>query len=94
MVDTGTTSDFATAACGPIGFVGLVVPHLCRLLLGVDYRLILPGSALAGAVLLILADVAGRLVARPAELDVGIVTAFVGAPVFILIVRRRRVSAL
>ena len=84
----------ATAACGPIGFVGLVVPHLCRLLLGVDYRLILPGSALAGAVLLILADVAGRLVARPAELDVGIVTAFVGAPVFIWIVRRRRVSAL
>ncbi|WP_299844061.1 iron ABC transporter permease [uncultured Jannaschia sp.] len=83
-----------TAACGPIGFVGLVVPHLCRLLLGVDYRAILPGSALAGAVLLLLADIAGRLVARPAELDVGIVTAFVGAPVFIWIVRRKRVAAL
>ncbi|QDC08049.1 iron ABC transporter permease [Oceanicola sp. D3] len=83
-----------TAACGPIGFVGLVVPHLCRLLLGVDYRWILPASALSGAVLLLLADVAGRIVARPAELDVGIVTAFIGAPVFIWIVRRKRVAAL
>lgn len=83
-----------TAACGPIGFVGLVVPHLSRLLLGVDYRWILPASALSGAVLLILADVAGRLVARPAELDVGIVMAFLGAPVFIWIVRRKRVTAL
>ena len=84
----------ATAACGPIGFVGLVVPHLCRLLFGVDYRWILPFSALGGAILLTLADVLGRLVARPAELDVGIVTAFIGAPVFIWIVRRRKVSAL
>ncbi|XDA98107.1 iron ABC transporter permease [Sulfitobacter sp. LCG007] len=84
----------ATAVCGPIGFVGLVVPHLARLLFGVDYRLILPASALLGAILMLLADVAGRIVARPAELDVGIVTAFVGAPVFIWIVRRRRVAAL
>lgn len=83
-----------TAICGPIGFVGLVVPHLCRLLVGIDYRWILPVSALSGAVLLLFADVLGRLVARPAELDVGIVTAFVGAPVFIWIVRRKKVSAL
>lgn len=83
-----------TAICGPIGFVGLVVPHLCRLLVGVDHRWLLPFSAMAGAVLLVLADVAGRIVARPAELDVGIVTAFVGAPVFIWIVRRRRVREL
>lgn len=83
-----------TAVCGPIGFVGLVVPHLSRLLLGVDYRWVLPASALSGAALLLLADVLGRLVARPAELDVGIVTAFVGAPVFIWIVRRKRVAAL
>ena len=83
-----------TAACGPIGFVGLVVPHLSRLALGVDYRWILPASAASGAVLLVLADVAGRVVARPAELDVGIVTAFIGAPVFIWIVRRKRVAAL
>lgn len=83
-----------TAACGPIGFVGLVVPHLCRLILGVDYRWILPASVLSGAALLVFADVAGRMVARPAELDVGIVTAFIGAPVFIWIVRRKRVAAL
>jgi ABC-type Fe3+-siderophore transport system, permease component len=83
-----------TAVCGPIGFVGLVVPHACRLLFGVDYRWVLPLSALTGALLLISADVLGRLIARPAELDVGIVTAFVGAPVFIWIVRRRRVGTL
>lgn len=84
----------ATAACGPIGFVGLVVPHLCRLLVGVDHRWLLPFSALTGAVLLITADVLGRILARPTELDVGIVTAFVGAPVFIWIVRQRRVRDL
>lgn len=84
----------ATAICGPIGFVGLVVPHACRLLAGVDYRVILPLSALAGAVLLMLADVAGRLIASPSELEAGVITAFVGAPVFIAIVRRKKVRAL
>lgn len=83
-----------TAVCGPIGFLGLVVPHLCRLLAGNDHRWLLPFSALAGAGLLTLADIAGRIVARPAELDVGIVTALVGAPVFIWIVRRQRVRDL
>ena len=83
-----------TAICGPIGFVGLVVPHLCRLVLGVDHRWLLPASALTGAALLIFSDVLGRIIARPAELDVGIVTAFVGAPAFIWIVRRRRLRAL
>jgi iron complex transport system permease protein len=84
----------ATAACGPIGFVGLMVPHLCRLLVGVDHRWLLPFSALTGAGLLILADVLGRIIARPSELAVGIVTAFVGAPFFIWIVRRQRVREL
>lgn len=83
-----------TAVCGPIGFVGLVVPHACRLLAGGDYRWLLPFSALGGAVLLTFSDVAGRLVAHPSELDVGIVTAFIGAPVFIWIVRNRKVGAL
>ena len=81
-------SGATTALCGPIGFVGLVVPHACRLLFGVDYRWIMPFSALGGALLLLLADVAGRVIARPAEVDAGIVTAFLGAPVFIWIVRR------
>ncbi|PTW50223.1 FecCD family ABC transporter permease [Rhodovulum kholense] len=83
-----------TAICGPIGFVGLVVPHVCRLLVGVDHRWQLPFAALSGAILLLSADVAGRVLARPSELDVGIVTAFLGAPFFIWVVRRRRLRAL
>ena len=84
----------ATAVAGPIIFVGLMVPHLCRLLVGVDHRWLMPFSALAGACLLLAADVIGRVVARPGELDVGIVTALIGAPWFILIVRRSRSRAL
>ncbi|MEQ6897254.1 iron ABC transporter permease [Microbacterium sp. KR10-403] len=84
----------ATAVAGPIGFVGLVIPHLCRLLVGSDHRWLLPFSAIAGAGLLVAADVAGRLVARPSELDVGIVTALIGAPFFIWIVRRQKVREL
>jgi iron complex transport system permease protein len=84
----------ATAVAGPIGFVGLVVPHLCRLLVGVDHRWMLPFSALTGACLLIASDVVGRIVARPTELDVGIITALIGAPFFIAIVRRQKVREL
>ena len=83
-----------TAICGPIGFVGLVVPHLCRLLVGVDNRWLLIFSALVGACLLLSADVLGRIISRPSELSVGVVTAFVGAPFFIWIVRRQRVREL
>ncbi|MBD9498664.1 FecCD family ABC transporter permease [Ensifer adhaerens] len=83
-----------TAVCGPIGFLGLVVPHACRMLIGVDHRWLLPFSALAGACLLLAADVVGRTVARPSEIDVGIVTALIGAPFFIWIVRRQRVREL
>ncbi|HXH32975.1 MAG TPA: iron ABC transporter permease [Plantibacter sp.] len=84
----------ATAVTGPIGFVGLVVPHACRLVVGVDHRWLLPFSAIVGAVLLTSADILGRVVARPAEIDVGIITALIGAPIFIAIVRRQKVSAL
>ena len=84
----------ATAVAGPIAFVGLIVPHVCRLLIGIDHRWLLPYAALLGAILLTLADVIGRLVARPEEIDVGIITAFVGAPFFIWIVRRQKVRAL
>jgi iron complex transport system permease protein len=84
----------ATAIAGPIGFVGLVVPHLCRLLVGTDHRWLLPFSALTGAALLVAADTLGRVVARPAEIEVGIVTALLGAPFFIAIVRRQKVREL
>ncbi|MBK4216818.1 iron ABC transporter permease [Paracoccus caeni] len=83
-----------TAVCGPIGFVGLVVPHLCRLLIGIDHRWLLPFSALIGACLLLASDIIGRIIARPNELEVGIVTAFIGAPFFIWIVRRQRLRDL
>jgi iron complex transport system permease protein len=84
----------ATAVAGPIAFVGLVIPHLCRLLVGTDHRWLLPFCAIAGAGLLVAADVIGRVVARPEEIEVGIITAFIGAPVFIWIVRRQKVREL
>jgi iron complex transport system permease protein len=84
----------ATAACGPIVFVGLMVPHVVRSFAGPDLRWILPFSAVLSPVLLLGADVVGRLVARPAEIQVGIVTAIIGGPVFIYLVRRRKVTQL
>ncbi|WP_346620523.1 iron chelate uptake ABC transporter family permease subunit [Blastococcus montanus] len=84
----------ATATAGPIAFVGLVVPHVVRALTGPDHRWLLPCSGLLGAALLLAADVVGRIVARPAELQVGIVLALIGAPFFIALVRRRRTMAL
>ena len=80
----------ATAACGPIGFVGLVVPHVARRLGGVDYRWVVPYSGLLGGIGLTLADVIGRVVVPPGELQVGIVTALVGGPAFVILVRRSR----
>jgi len=80
----------ATAACGPIGFVGLVVPHLARRIGGIDYRWVVPYSGLLGALLVTVTDVIGRLVVRPAELQVGIVMALIGGPAFVLLVRRTR----
>ena len=73
-----------------IGFIGLVVPHLMRLLVGPDHRLLLPASALAGASLLLLADLLARLLLAPAELPIGIVTALLGAPFFIYLLLRGR----
>ncbi|MFJ3336002.1 FecCD family ABC transporter permease [Streptomyces sp. NPDC086766] len=84
----------ATAACGPIVFVGLMVPHAVRSFTGPDLRWILPYAALLAPVLLLGADVVGRIAARPAELQVGVVTAIIGGPVFILLVRRRRTARL
>lgn len=84
----------ATAAAGPIGFIGLMVPHIARSITGPDYRWILPYSALTGAVTLLAADIIGRLVMRPGELQAGIVIALLGAPVFIWLVRNRKMVSL
>jgi len=84
----------SVAAAGPIIFVGLVAPHVCRLVVGLDHRWLLPFSAVLGAVLLTVADVLGRVVARPDEIDVGILAALVGAPFFIYIVRKQKVREL
>lgn len=80
----------ATAATGPIAFVGLAVPHVVRALIGGDFRTCMPLALLAGPTLLLLADVLGRFLLRPAELMVGVVTAFVGAPFLFHAVRRMR----
>ncbi|MEQ4721641.1 iron ABC transporter permease [Nonomuraea sp. B19D2] len=84
----------ATAAAGPLWFVGLIVPHAVRALVGPDQRWVLPYSALAAPVLLLGADVVGRVIARPGEVQVGIVWAVIGAPIFIALARRKRVAAL
>ncbi|MFF3502872.1 FecCD family ABC transporter permease [Streptomyces sp. NPDC003247] len=84
----------ATAACGPIVFVGLMVPHVVRSFTGPDLRWIMPYAALLSPVLLLGSDVIGRVVARPSEVQVGIITAVIGGPVFIFLVRRRRTAQL
>lgn len=84
----------AVAAAGPIGFVGLVVPHAARVWFGPDQRWLLPASGLAGAALLLFCDTIGRIVARPGEVQVGIMTAAIGGPAFILLVRRTRMAQL
>ncbi|MEN3584031.1 iron chelate uptake ABC transporter family permease subunit [Streptomyces sp. ZYX-F-203] len=84
----------ATAAAGPIGFVGLVVPHVARFVVGADQRWVLAYSMLFAPVLLLGADVLGRVLGAPGEIQVGIVTAFLGAPLFIALCRRRRLVML
>lgn len=79
----------SVAVCGPIGFVGLIVPHIARYLMGNDYRLLIPFSALGGAILLTAADIVSRFISFPSETPVGIVTALIGAPYFVYLARRR-----
>ena len=84
----------ATALAGPIAFVGLLVPHGVRIVLGSDYARVLPFSAAVGAVFVVLADTVGRVVLPPAEVQVGIMTAVVGVPVFLALLRRGRLGGL
>ena len=80
----------ATAACGPIVFVGLMVPHVVRAITGPDLRWLLPYSAVLAPVVLLGADVLGRILARPGEIQVGVVTSVVGGPVFLYFLRRAK----
>jgi len=82
---TGVVVSFS----GIIGFVGLIVPHLMRMILGPDHRLLIPASALGGAVFLVAADTVARTIISPSELPVGVITAFLGAPFFIYLLRKR-----
>lgn len=84
----------AVAVVGPIVFVGLVVPHVARAITGPDHRWLLPYSMLLSPILVLAADIIGRVIGRPGEVDVGIVVAFIGAPFFIALVRRRRLAEL
>ncbi|MCM3361502.1 MULTISPECIES: FecCD family ABC transporter permease [Niallia] len=84
----------ATALAGPIGFIGLLATHVIRLLIGPDLRYIIPMSAVAGAIILTISDVCGRLLGSPGELEVGVVTAFIGAPILILITMKAKMRAL
>jgi iron complex transport system permease protein len=79
----------AVSVSGAIGYVGLLVPHVMRMLFGSDYRILIPASALGGAIAIVAADTLARTVASPTELPVGAMTAIVGAPVFIYLLRRR-----
>ena len=83
---------FSVTTAGVIGFIGLVVPHLVRLVAGSDHRIVLPASALAGGTLLVIADTLARTVIAPRQLPVGALTALIGVPLFLVLMRRRRES--
>jgi iron complex transport system permease protein len=89
-------ASLATAVCvaitGLIGFVGLIVPHICRLMFGSDYRIVLPMSVIVGAIFLTFADLAARMLLAPQEIPVGILTAAIGAPFFLFLLRRHQTS--
>ncbi|SDM17696.1 FecCD family ABC transporter permease [Sediminibacillus halophilus] len=83
-----------TALAGPIGFIGLLATHVMRLIMGPDMRFIIPMSAISGAIILTISDVCGRLLGSPGELEVGVVTAFIGAPILIILARKAKVRSL
>jgi len=88
-VAASVLTGLAVSVSGAIGYVGLLVPHVMRMMFGTDYRLLIPASALGGAILIVLADTLARTVVAPTELPVGAMTAIAGAPVFIYLMRRK-----
>ena len=84
----------AVSISGIIGFIGLIIPHIARILVGPDHRILIPSSALAGAIVLILCDTIARTIVRPAELPVGIITSLIGGPFFVYLIRKRKRSVI
>jgi iron complex transport system permease protein len=89
FVSASLATSAAVSLAGPIGFVGIVVPHLVRLLVGVDHRIVLPASALFGASFLVACDLAARTLMAPVEIPVGVITALLGGPFFLWLLVRR-----
>ncbi|MFC0623473.1 FecCD family ABC transporter permease [Kribbella deserti] len=92
LLATSLLTGAVVAVSGGIGFVGMVVPHICRLIVGADHRRLLPVATLGGAIFLVLVDIVARTAAAPQELPIGIVTAAIGAPFFLWLLRRRPVG--
>ena len=90
FVSASLATGAAVSVGGPVGFIGIIVPHLVRLIVGADHRVVLPASALFGAAFLVLCDVVSRTVMAPLELPVGIITALIGGPFFLWLLMRRR----
>jgi iron complex transport system permease protein len=84
----------AVSISGIIGFIGLIIPHIARILVGPDHRILIPSSALAGAIVLILCDTIARTIVRPAELPVGVITSLIGCPFFVYLIRKRKRSVI
>lgn len=82
-------SGAAVAVAGPVGFIGLVTPHMARYLVGIDYRKVVPIAALLGAILVVAADMAARLISPPFEMPLGAVTALIGVPFFLYLANRK-----
>jgi iron complex transport system permease protein len=89
LVSASLATGASVSLAGPVGFVGIIVPHLVRLIVGADHRLVVPASALFGAAFLIGCDLVARTIVAPLELPVGIVTAVIGGPVFLWLLFRR-----
>ncbi|WP_051331084.1 FecCD family ABC transporter permease [Aneurinibacillus terranovensis] len=90
LIAASLTAGAAVSVSGVIGFVGLIVPHIMRMLVGSDHRLLFPVSAIAGSVLLVIADTLARIIMQPQELPIGVITAFLGAPFFAYLLRQTR----
>jgi len=92
ILSTSLITAAAVSVSGIIGFVGLIIPHIMRILVGPDHRILLPSSALVGGIFLVWADTLARTVIAPTEIPVGIITALFGAPFFIYLLRTRKRS--